>query len=133
MMLVLQAQGCHNINLVTPEHVVPQILQALPPAIEGGLRLPIVYNTSGYDSLDSVRLLEGIVDIYMPEVKFWRPGQARRYLRMPGSRQAARQAVMEMNRQVGPLRLGENGLARPASPACGGLPGTNARSLTSRI
>src|SRR5215468_1934926 len=70
MMLELQARGCHNINWVTPEHVVPQILEALPYAFEGGLRLPIVYNTSGYDSLDSVRLLEGIVDIYMPEVKF---------------------------------------------------------------
>jgi putative pyruvate formate lyase activating enzyme len=69
MMLQLQDRGCHNINLVTPEHVVPQILQALPLAIEGGLRLPIVYNTSGYDNLDSLALMAGIVDIYMPDLK----------------------------------------------------------------
>jgi putative pyruvate formate lyase activating enzyme len=112
MMLALQRRGCHNINLVTPEHVVPQILQALPRAIDGGLRLPIVYNTSGYDSLDSLALLAGIVDIYMPDLKIWAPGGARRYLRMPGYPQAARQAVTEMHRQVGPLRLGEDGLAR---------------------
>ncbi len=112
MMLALQDRGCHNINLVTPEHVVPQILQALPPAIDGGLRLPIVYNTSAYDSLDSLALMDGIVDIYMPDVKVWTTERARRYLRMPGYPQAARQAVAEMNRQVGPLRFGEDGLAR---------------------
>jgi putative pyruvate formate lyase activating enzyme len=112
MMLALQHRGCHNINFVTPEHVVPQILQALPQAIDGGLRLPIVYNTSAYDSLDSLRLMEGIVDIYMPDLKIWTAAGARRYLRMPGYPQAARQAIMEMHRQVGPLRLGEDGLAR---------------------
>jgi putative pyruvate formate lyase activating enzyme len=112
MMLALQHRGCHNINFVTPEHVVPQILEALPPAIDAGLRLPIVYNTSGYDSLDSLRLMEGIVDIYMPDLKIWAPGRARRYLRMPGYPQVAHQAVTEMHRQVGPLRLGRDGLAR---------------------
>jgi putative pyruvate formate lyase activating enzyme len=112
MMLELQQRGCHNINFVTPEHVVPQILEALPQAIEGGLRLPIVYNTSAYDSLDSLRLMDGIVDIYMPDLKVWTPGRARRYLRMPGYPQAARQAVAEMNRQVGPLSFGTSGLAR---------------------
>jgi putative pyruvate formate lyase activating enzyme len=112
MMLALQGRGCHNINFVTPEHVVPQILQALPLAIDLGLRLPIVYNTSAYDSLDSLRLLEGVVDLYMPDLKIWTPEHARRYLRMPGYPQAARQAVTEMHRQVGPLRLDENGLAR---------------------
>ena len=112
MMLALQARGCHNINFVTPEHVVAQILEALPLAIEGGLRLPIVYNTSGYDSLDSLRLMDGIVDIYLPDLKIWTPGRARRYLRMPGYPQAARQAVTEMHHQVGPLRLGQDGLAR---------------------
>jgi putative pyruvate formate lyase activating enzyme len=111
-MLALQQRGCHNINFVTPEHVVPQILQALPLAIEAGLRVPIVYNTSCYDSLDSLALLDGIVDIYLPDLKVWTPGRARRYLRMPGYPQAARQAVMEMHRQNGVLRLGENGLAR---------------------
>ncbi len=76
-MLDLQRQGCHNINFVTPEHVVPQVLEAIAVAIPRGLRLPIVYNTSAYDSVDSLRLLDGIVDIYMPDFKFWekrRPG-----------------------------------------------------------
>jgi putative pyruvate formate lyase activating enzyme len=73
MMLELQARGCHNINWVTPEHVVPQILEAVPLVIAGGLRLPIVYNTSSYDSLDSLRLMEGIVDVYMPDFKVWTP------------------------------------------------------------
>jgi len=112
MMLALQSRGCHNINFVTPEHVVPQILEALPLAIDAGLRLPIVYNTSAYDSLDSLALMEGIVDIYMPDLKIWAPGHARRYLRMPGYPQAARQSVLEMHRQVGPLCLGTDGLAR---------------------
>jgi putative pyruvate formate lyase activating enzyme len=112
MMLALQRRRCHNINFVTPEHVVPQILEALPLAIDAGLGLPIVYNTSAYDSLDSLALMDGIVDIYMPDLKIWTPMGARRYLRMPGYPQAARRAVTEMNRQVGPLRLGENGLAR---------------------
>jgi putative pyruvate formate lyase activating enzyme len=112
MMLALQHRGCHNINFVTPEHVVPQILEALPLAIEGGMRLPIVYNTSAYDSLDSLRLMEGIVDIYMPDLKIWTPAGARRYLRMPGYPQAARQAVTEMHRQVGPLQFAEDGMAR---------------------
>src|SRR5215475_3231635 len=107
MMLGLQDIGCHNINFVTPEHVVPQILEALPLAIERGLRLAIVYNTSAYDSLDSLALMDGIVDIYMPDLKIWTPGHARRYLRMPGYPLAARQAVLEMNRQVGLLRIGE--------------------------
>jgi putative pyruvate formate lyase activating enzyme len=112
MMLALQGRGCHNINLVTPEHVVPQILQALPLAIDDGLRLPIACNTSCYDSLDSLALLAGIVDIYMPDLKAWTAGQARRCLRMPGYPQAARQAVTQMNRQVGPLRFGDGWPAR---------------------
>jgi putative pyruvate formate lyase activating enzyme len=112
MMLELQDRGCHNINFVTPEHVVPQILQALPAAMDGGLRLPIVYNTSCYDGLDSLALMNGIVDIYLPDLKVWTPERARRYLRMPGYPQAARAAVTEMNRQVGPLRRGDDGLAR---------------------
>ena len=112
MMLALQRRGCHNINFVTPEHVVPQILEALPLAIDAGLGLPAIYNTSACDSLDSLAVMEGIVDIYMPDLKIWTPHGARRYLRMPGYPHAARQAVKEMNRQVGPLRIGENGLAR---------------------
>jgi putative pyruvate formate lyase activating enzyme len=110
-LLGLQNRGCHNINFVTPEHVVPQILEALPLAIDAGLRLPIVYNTSSYDSLDSLALMDGIVDIFMPDLKIFTPRRARRYLRMPGCPQAARQAVAEMNRQVGPLRFAADGLA----------------------
>ncbi len=112
IMLHLQAWGCHNINWVTPEHVVPQILEALPLAIEGGLRLPIVYNTSAYDSLDSLRLMEGIVDIYMPDFKFWNPQRARRYSKTPDYPEVARRTIKEMHRQVGDLVLDELGLAR---------------------
>jgi putative pyruvate formate lyase activating enzyme len=112
MMLELQARGCHNINWVTPEHVVPQILEAVPLAIAGGLRLPIVYNTSSYDSLDSLRLMEGIVDVYMPDFKVWTPRAARRYLRRPDYAEVAQETVKEMHRQVGPLEFDGNGLAR---------------------
>jgi putative pyruvate formate lyase activating enzyme len=111
MMLSLQERGCHNINFVTPEHVVPQILEALPLAIEGGLRLPLVYNTSGYDSLDSIELMDGIVDIYMPDFKFWDPEMARHYVKAPNYPEAARRAIRAMHGQVGDLALDENGLA----------------------
>jgi len=90
MMLELQAQGCHNINLVTPEHVVPQIVEALPLAIEGGLRLPLVYNTSAYDSMESLSLLDGLVDIYMPDFKYWESEMARKYSRAPDYPEVAR-------------------------------------------
>ncbi|HJW84807.1 MAG TPA: radical SAM protein [Anaerolineae bacterium] len=112
MMLALQALGCHNINLVTPEHAVPQVLEALVPAIEAGLRLPIVYNTSAYDSLESLRLLDGVVDIYMPDFKFWDPQSSLRYLKARDYPEAARRAIAEMQRQVGDLKLDENGVAR---------------------
>lgn len=112
MMLELQEQGCHNINFVTPEHVVPQILEALPLAVEAGLRLPIVYNTSAYDSMESLRLLDGIVDIYMPDFKFWTPELSLRYLKAKDYAQAAGRAIKEMVRQVGPLRFDEKGLAK---------------------
>ena len=111
MMLDLQTRGCHNINFVTPEHVVPQILEALLIAVEGGLRLPLVYNTGAYVSLDSLELMDGLVDIYMPDFKFWDPEMARRYLRAPDYPEAARRAIKEMHRQVGPLVLDENRLA----------------------
>ncbi|MCS6827113.1 MAG: radical SAM protein [Caldilinea sp.] len=112
MMLELQAQGVHNINLVTPEHVVPQVLEALVIAVEQGLRLPIVYNTSAYDSPESLRLLDGVVDIYMPDFKFWTPQLAQRYLKAKEYPEAARRAILEMHRQVGDLVIDENGLAQ---------------------
>jgi putative pyruvate formate lyase activating enzyme len=112
MMLELQSQGCHNINLVTPEHVVPQIVAALPHAIEGGLRLPLVYNTSAYDSIDSLQLLDGLVDIYMPDFKYWDAEMARKYSKAPDYPAVARRTIKEMYRQVGDLKMDENGLAR---------------------
>lgn len=111
MMLILQAQGCHNINFVTPEHVVPQILEALLLAVDGGLRLPLVYNTSAYDSLDSLALMDGVVDIYMPDFKFWDPEKARLYAKAPDYPETARRAIREMHRQVGPLVTDEQGVA----------------------
>ncbi|MGD0009247.1 MAG: radical SAM protein [Terriglobia bacterium] len=112
MMLELQAQGCHNINLVTPEHVAPQIVQALPLAIAEGLRLPLVYNTSAYDSMESLALLDGLVDIYMPDFKYWDAEMARKYSRAPDYPEVARRAIKEMPRQVGNLIIEDNGLAR---------------------
>jgi len=112
MMLDLQVRGCHNINFVTPEHVVPQIIEALPRAIEGGLRVPIVYNTSAYDSMESLELMDGIVDIYMPDFKYWDQEMARKYSKAPDYPAVARRTIKEMYRQVGDLVLDENGLAR---------------------
>jgi putative pyruvate formate lyase activating enzyme len=112
MMLELQAIGCHNINWVTPEHVVPQILEAVPLAIDRGLRLPIVYNTSAYDSHDSLRLMEGIVDVYMPDFKLWSGETAKRYLKRADYPDVARESIKEMYRQVGDLVLDGRGMAR---------------------
>jgi putative pyruvate formate lyase activating enzyme len=112
MMVELQAIGCHNINWVTPEHVVPQILEALPLAVQRGLRLPIVYNTSSYDSIDSLELMDGIVDIYMPDFKLWSSELARRYLAKRDYAEVARHSVREMHRQVGDLVFDEHGMAR---------------------
>jgi putative pyruvate formate lyase activating enzyme len=112
MMLELQAMGCHNINLVTPEHVVPQIIEALPHAIEGGLKLPIVYNTSAYDSMESLELMDGIVDIYMPDLKYWDAEMARKYSKAPDYPDVARRTIKEMHRQVGELVLDEQSLAK---------------------
>ncbi len=111
LMLRLQAQGCHNINFVTPEHVVPQILEALVLAADGGLDLPLVYNTSAYDSLRSLELLDGVVDIYMPDFKYWHPEAARRYVKAADYPDVACRVVREMHRQVGPLRFDRDGLA----------------------
>ncbi len=110
-MLALQTCGCHNINFVTPEHVVPQILEALLIAVKDGLHLPLVYNTGAYDSMDSLQLMDGVADIYMPDFKFWDPEMARRYLCAPDYPETARQAIKEMQRQVGPLIINGEGVA----------------------
>ena len=111
MMISLQRQGCHNINFVTPSHVVPQIFSALPKAIEKGLTVPLVYNSSGYDSPETLKLLEGVVDIYMPDFKFWSRESAKRYANAPDYPEVARDAILEMHRQVGDLVLDDDGVA----------------------
>lgn len=112
MMLELQARGCHNINLVTPTHFVPQILAALSLAIAGGLRLPLVYNSSGFETVETLRLLEGVVDIYLPDAKYSDDGVANRLSGFQGYVAANRAALREMYRQVGQdLVLDQNGLA----------------------
>ncbi len=113
LMLRLQDIGCHNINFVTPEHVVPQVVEAIAAAVPRGLRVPIVYNTSAYDSVRSLQLMEGLVDIYMPDFKFWEPDTSRRLARAGDYAERAREAVLEMHRQVGVLQVGaDDGLAR---------------------
>eukprot|EP00808_Paulinella_micropora_P008786 g69470.t1 len=113
MMITLQNQhNCHNINLVTPEHVVPQVIQAVLSACTLGLRVPVVYNTSSYDSLRSLRLLEGIVDIYLADFKFWSKQSAKRLAKAEDYPERAREAILEMQRQVGFLKFGEDGVAR---------------------
>ena len=111
MMCELQLMGCHNINLVTPTHVVPQIIEALAIAAGDGLRLPIVYNSSGFDRLETLALLDGVVDVYMPDFKCWDPATAQRLLDCPSYPQVAREAIREMKRQVGDLVLDADGIA----------------------
>jgi putative pyruvate formate lyase activating enzyme len=111
IMATLQQQGCHNINFVTPSHVVPQILAALHFAIEQGLTVPLVYNSSGYEEVETLRLLEGIVDIYMPDFKFWQNHSAERYANAADYPEKTRAALLEMQRQVGDLSMDGNGIA----------------------
>lgn len=112
LMLRLQEEGCHNINFVTPEHVAPQLVESIARAVPRGLTVPIVYNTSGYDAIASLRLMEGLVDIYMPDFKFWEPDTSRRLARAIDYPERTREAITEMHRQVGDLRFGPDGLAR---------------------
>ncbi len=112
MMLDLQRRGCHNINFVTPSHVVAQILEGLLLAAGQGLRLPIVYNTGGYDRVETLRLLDSVVDVYMPDLKFWDPVASKQWANAEDYREVACRAVMEMHRQVGDLVLDDAGLAR---------------------
>ena len=109
--LEIQEAGCHNLNLVTPSHVVPQILAALAVAAPRGLRLPVVYNTGGYDALETLALLDGVVDVYMPDVKLLNPDLTGRYLTARDYPGVVRRAVAEMHRQVGDLVMDTDGLA----------------------
>jgi len=111
MMLSLQHRGCHNINLVTPTHVVPQILEALELAVAGGLRTPLVYNCGGYESVQTLRLLDGIVDFYMPDMKYADSFIARQYSDVEEYAEINRAAVKEMHRQVGDLEVDHQGVA----------------------
>ncbi len=111
IMLELQQRGCHNINLVTPTHQVPMILEALGAAIDGGLRLPLVYNSGGYESIETLRILEGVIDIYMPDFKYWDPEKAAMFSDAPDYPGVARAAIKEMHRQVGDLVVDDEGIA----------------------
>ncbi len=111
-MLALQKEGCHNINLVTPSHVVAQILAAVSIAAQRGLRLPLVYNTGGYDSPEALALLDGVIDIYMPDMKYGDSEVARRDSRIRNYWEVSQAAVKEMQRQVGELRISGEGLAQ---------------------
>jgi putative pyruvate formate lyase activating enzyme len=112
MMVSLQNQGCHNINVVTPTHIAPNIVSALRTAIRLGLRVPIVYNCGGYESLEAVKLLDGIVDIYLPDFKYTDGAMAKKYSSGASDYpEAAESAHIEMKRQVGDLVVDENGVA----------------------
>jgi putative pyruvate formate lyase activating enzyme len=111
MMLSLQKRGCHNINFVTPSHVVPQILPALIIAVEHGLKVPLVYNTGGYDKVETLKILDGIFDIYMPDFKFWDEKWAEKFCKAADYRKIAVAAIIEMHRQVGDLAIDASGIA----------------------
>jgi putative pyruvate formate lyase activating enzyme len=112
IMLELQTMGCHNINFVSPSHVVPQILAAVLIATQAGLKIPLVYNTGGYDSMVMLKLLDGVIDIYMPDMKYGDPATARKYSKIRNYPQTNQAAVKEMHRQVGNLVLDNKGVAQ---------------------
>jgi putative pyruvate formate lyase activating enzyme len=112
MMINLQSFGCHNINLVTPTHFVPQILEALLTACEAGLRVPLVYNSGGYEALQTLRLLDGVIDIYMPDFKYADEANAKRYSDADDYPEVAKMALKEMHRQVGDLVIDSQGIAK---------------------
>jgi len=111
MMICLQEGGCHNINFVTPTHFVPQILEALCEAAAMGLLVPLVYNSGGYDSVETLRLLDGIFDIYMPDAKYGTDSTAKKYSDAPDYTRIMKAAIREMHRQVGPLEVDDDGVA----------------------
>lgn len=110
-MLRLQRMGCHNVNFVTPTHFTPQIVKALKIAIENGLHIPLVYNCGGYESKSTIALLDGIVDIYMPDIKYSDEESAKKYSNAPDYFEVCKEAVKEMHRQVGDLKVDERGIA----------------------
>ena len=112
MMIKLQTDGCHNINFVSPSHVIPQIVEAVFHAAKSGLKIPVIYNSGGYDSKDGLELLDGIVDIYMPDMKYGDDGTAFKYSGVKDYVKYNREAVAEMHRQVGDLVVGPDGMAR---------------------
>jgi putative pyruvate formate lyase activating enzyme len=112
MMLSLQQEGCHNINFVTPSHVVPQVLSAVGMACARGLSIPLVYNSGGYDRVETLQLLDGVFDIYMPDFKFWDSGIAEMTCNAPDYPEVAGRSIREMYRQVGDLVLDEKGIAQ---------------------
>ncbi len=111
MALELQENGCHNINFVTPEHVVPQVVETIYHAVKKGLQLPIVYNTSAYDSEWSLEIMDGLVDIYMPDFKYFDPDASVKYLRGPDYPEIAKESILQMHEQVGVLETDENDMA----------------------
>ncbi len=111
VMIFLQNSGCHNINLVTPTHQVPQILKSLYIARENGLKLPIVYNSGGYEALETLKILDGIIDIYMPDFKYADEKFAEKYSKIRNYPQVAKQSLKEMYKQVGDLIINEDGIA----------------------
>jgi putative pyruvate formate lyase activating enzyme len=111
IMLELQQEGCPNINFVTPSHLVPQIISAVFLAAESGLSVPLVYNTGGYDSIETLLLLDGVIDIYMPDIKFMDSEVSRRLMSAPDYPEVVKAAIKEMHRQVGDLQIDGSGVA----------------------
>ncbi|MCL4537433.1 MAG: radical SAM protein [Nitrospirae bacterium] len=111
IMLEIQDMGCHNINLVTPTHQMPMILRSIAIASEMGLNIPIVYNCGGYESLEAIKILDGVVDIYMPDFKYSDPQMALKYSKAKDYPEKAKAAIKEMHRQVGDLMIDERGIA----------------------
>ncbi len=111
IMINLQNLGCHNINWVSPSHVVPQLLEALYLAVKKGLKIPIVYNTSSYDSLESIKLLDGVVDIYLPDIKYLDNDYGRKYSKVKGYSDVVKEVIKEIHKQVGDLKTDDRGIA----------------------
>jgi len=111
VMLTLQSKGCHNINLVTPTHFTPQLVKAISVAAERGLNLPIFWNCSGYENVETIKLLDGIVDIYKPDIKYSENEPAKKYSNAPDYFERCKEAVIQMHRQVGDLKVNERGIA----------------------